>query len=311
MSKATTQLITPDKLATFDVSNLVFSDKPTESKFGKFVNIQTRNEDGTVGELMLETPYLSSMGIRRQTEYNNPDVHKGYTLPLSLWKTQPTPEQQTWYNVFEDIVSAARHYILSNPDMFSKRLSNGKIKVLDESSLENMSPITLKVDLTTGLPKFGPSLFPKLIAYNKDGEWDVQTTLYLPTGEEITDVEQYVDRPCTVKAVIRVESIFIGQAVKLQIKVWEACIEPIETTRRLLLNIAPPANASYNTSNNTSNNRYSLTEASYSPPPLEVGNSPTSFDDIQDSDNEDAQSSSPVEEPVTSLPPRRRAVARK
>jgi len=49
----------------------------------KRINIQTRNEDGTTGDLILSTSKLFSFGVSENTDPNTGKVN-GYVMPLCL-----------------------------------------------------------------------------------------------------------------------------------------------------------------------------------------------------------------------------------
>ena len=99
MSNDNTQ-ITP--IQGYDTKRMVFSepisgtipDSKPKIEF-KRINISTKNEDGSTGELILPTTRLFSFGVSENTSQETGKVN-GYTFPLCLWnKDCPTEEEKT------------------------------------------------------------------------------------------------------------------------------------------------------------------------------------------------------------------------
>ena len=72
--------------ANYSVDNIVFSEPqsssiPDSSMTFKRINIQTRNEDGTLRDLVIGTSRLFSFGV---SEERSPETDKvnGYKMPL-------------------------------------------------------------------------------------------------------------------------------------------------------------------------------------------------------------------------------------
>jgi hypothetical protein len=97
--------ITPAK--GYDTSRMIFSepvsgsipDSKPKIEFRR-VNISTRNEDGTVGELIIPTSRLFSFGVSENTSQETGSVN-GYTFPLCLWSRDgATEEEKTWTDTY-------------------------------------------------------------------------------------------------------------------------------------------------------------------------------------------------------------------
>ena len=103
----------------YDTKNMIFS----EAQAGtipnsvpqinyKRINIQTRNKDGSAGELVLSTNQLFSFGVSENT---NPDTGKvnGYVMPLCLWNRDgASKEEKEWSDTFDAIVERCKSHLV-------------------------------------------------------------------------------------------------------------------------------------------------------------------------------------------------------
>ena len=92
-------------------SRMVFSEPisgsvpDTKIEF-KRINISTRNDDGSVGELILPTERLFSFGVSENVSQDTGKV-TGYTFPLCLWtRDNPTAQEKAWTDTFDRVVEA-------------------------------------------------------------------------------------------------------------------------------------------------------------------------------------------------------------
>jgi hypothetical protein len=117
--------------------------------------------------------------------------------------------------------------------------------------LKKLTPIWRKVNQETGeIDETAiPALYPKLI-YAKERE-DAKTKEMIPSriitkfflADEVDENGdpmranplEFIGKSCTVSCALKVESIFVGQVIKLQCKVVEVDIKPLETKPKRLL----------------------------------------------------------------------------
>ena len=100
MTSENTQLTTA---SGYDVTRMVFSDpiqgtipnsKPAIAY--KRINISTKNEDGTVGELIFPTEQLFSFGVGENKSLDTGKVN-GYVMPLCLYnRDTPSKNEKSW-----------------------------------------------------------------------------------------------------------------------------------------------------------------------------------------------------------------------
>jgi hypothetical protein len=258
-----TQLSSSDN---YNVDKMVFSkaikgsskskDGEPQIKFSRIM-INTQNDDGSIGELIFPTTRLFSFGVSTNT---NPDTGmvNGYTLPLCLWnKDGASPQEKAFSNKLEEIVEKCKDHLLldSTKDETEKYdLERVELKKLN-------SFIYWKRDKGKIVEGTGPTLYPKLIESKKEGR--IKTPFFDQDGNDI-DPMKLIGKYCWVNAAIKIESIFIGAKIALQIKVYEAEVQLIDFGVKRLLprpkaqsrvevssgTILPISNASQNPSAN-------------------------------------------------------------
>jgi hypothetical protein len=198
----------------------------------KRINIGTKNEDGTSGELILETiGSLFSFGISPCTDPKTNEV-TGYSMGLCLWdKDNASSEEKEWTDVFTNIVEKCKDYLVENRDQISRF-------DLERGDLKKLNPLYWKKDdKGRVVDNAGPILSPKLIQSKKLNK--VLTNFYNENGEEI-NFNELIKKRCYVKGAIKIESIFIGKDIYLQVKLYEAEVRMIETGVKKLLKRPTP-----------------------------------------------------------------------
>lgn len=228
-----TQLISAD---SYDVENIVFS-TPVEQKIpdskisSKRIFLSTRNPDGTVGELCMATDEIYSFGVNLNLDEKNKDLVTGYTMPLCLFnKNGPTESEKQFVDTFNRIVEKCKDHIIENKDALDQySLERSELKKICNSLYYKRDPKN-KAKIMEGA---GPTLYAKLIFNKKKNE--ITTTFFnSQTGEEINPLD-LVDKHCYSKAVIKFESIFIGNKISLQIKLYDCGVKMIDSGRKKLL----------------------------------------------------------------------------
>lgn len=243
-SQMNTKLINASE---YNTDNMIFSEPnggsipgggPTIS-FSR-INISTKNDDGTIGELIMPTERLFSFGVSENT---SPDTGKvnGWTLPMCLWNRDGATKAETaWVDTFNKIVDKCIDHILANKEELDKF-------DLERSDFKKFNPLYWRKEkkMVNGKPQLvvaegtGPTLYTKLI-YSKKNE-NFITKFYDVNDNELDPLE-LLGKYCYMNGAVKIESIFIGNKISLQVKLYEAVIEPINTgTKRLL---RPTANSS-------------------------------------------------------------------
>ena len=220
---------------TYNVSNLRFR-KMIESTLPgangapsvnyKRVPIGTRNSDGSFGDLVLPTLRLYSFGLSANVSPNTGKIDS-YTLPLCLTnRNDPTVEEKKWVETFNRVVDATKDHIIDKKDEYGRY-------DLERVELKKLNPIWYKTEKGKIVDGAAPVLYAKVMMNKKTGKI---STLMLngTTGEEL-DPLTLANKPCYVEAAVKIESIYMGAKISLQVKVQEANIFLIDNTPKRLL----------------------------------------------------------------------------
>ena len=242
-----TQLTPPGE---YETSRMLFSEaisgsipKSTpEIKF-KRINISSRNEDGSTGDLIIPTQDLFSFGVTENLSQETSKVN-GWVLPLCLWNRDgATQEEKKFTDTHQAIVEKAIDHLVENREeleMFELRRED-----LTKSK-GGLDPIYWKKEKHTNaagrtvlrrVPGSGPTLYCKLIHSKKSGKFLSQ---FFNSEDEPIDPMTLMGKFSFVQAAIKYESIFIGanNRISLQIKLYEAVVRPASTGMKRLL--GPP-----------------------------------------------------------------------
>ena len=205
----------------------------------KRINIFTRNEDGTEGELIIPTERLYSFGISENTSQETSKI-TGYTFPLCLWSRDgATKEEMTWTDTFNSIVECCIDHLIDNREEIDKfELERNDLT----KSKGGLNPLYWKmekiIDEKTGkpsrvkVPGCGPTLYVKLVYSKKQDKF---LTQFYDLDGEFVEADTLMGKHCYVKSAVKIESIFIGSRISLQIKLYEAMVEPSKSGMKRLL----------------------------------------------------------------------------
>ena len=226
-SEKNNQLTDP---AGYDVKRMIFSDVVNASVKDspityKRVPISTLNKDGSVGDLILATSRLFSFGV---SENINPETKKpnGYTLPLCLWNRDgATPEEKAFTDTFNKIVEHTKQYLLKNKEELEQY-------DLEEAHLNKFNPLYWKKEKGKVVAGTGPTLYVKLIESKKNGKF---VSMFFNKQHQPIDPLSLKGKYCWATAGVKIESIYIGTKITLQVKLFEAIIELSESNIKPLL----------------------------------------------------------------------------
>jgi hypothetical protein len=210
----------------FDYDSVIFYKPETinlsdsQNVFRK-IKICVKNRDGTFGDLVFSAPKnLFSFGIQELRDSHG--SVSGYIMPISLWrKKEPTPEETNFIRVLQDIIDMSH-------DQVHKYIS-------EDVDTKRFSPLSFKkTDESLGEEKKSPILYTKLIYNKKDQKI---STLFIDENSnlEVSPVG-ILNKKCYVTGAIKIESIFLGDKVTLQIKLYEAIVRVMKQGKRLLNN---------------------------------------------------------------------------
>ena len=235
---ANTQLIST---SDFDTNRMIFSDPFQGSIPGggpsisfQRINISVRNKDGSVGELIMPTSRLFSFGVSENVDPGSGKVN-GWTFPLCMWsKDGPTKEEKDWTDTFDAIVERCIEHVLDNREKLDKyELERSDMKKFNpmywkkEKKMVNGKPVLAVVDGA------GPTLYTKLIFSKKNDKF---VTKFFDTNDNPIDpLTDLMGKYCYTNSAVKIESIFVGNKISLQVKLYEAVVEPMQTGGKRLL----------------------------------------------------------------------------
>jgi hypothetical protein len=257
-------------------------------KYGR-INISTRNPDGSIGDLILPTESLYSFGLSDNVDPNT-GKSNGLSMSLCMWsKDNATEAEKAWTTTLDKIVEHVKDHILDIKDEIGKY-------DLERNDLKKFNPLYWKRDKGKIVEGTGPMLYVKLIHSKKQDKFI--TKFFDEENDEELEPTSLIGKSFYTTCAIKVESIYVGSKISLQIKLFESNIRLLDTSRKRLLgrpsggmglgkapSIAPPAPA---------------------PVPTPT---PVSKDQIEDSDSEDDDrppTPPPVAPAVKKLPPKKK-----
>jgi hypothetical protein len=190
------------------------------------ISLQTRNEDGTSGDLILPTcKGLFSFGVSENT---NPETKKvnGYVMPVCLWNRDgASKEEKEWTTTFNNIIDACKEHLITN------RENIGQYE-LEQSDLKKFNPLYYKKEKGKVVPGTGPTLYAKLIVSKKQNKI---VSMFYDMDDQPIDPLNLLGKYCFVNAAIKIESIFIGNKISMQIKLYECDVKLMENGMKRLL----------------------------------------------------------------------------
>ena len=200
------------------------------------IPISTLNKDGSLGELVFQTEELFSFGVSENKDQATGKVN-GYTLPLCMWnKDAPTDSEKAFTQILEDVVEKCKDHLILD----ETKEEIGKYE-LERSELKTLNSfIYRKKEKGKVIEGVGPVLYPKLIESKKNNK--IITSIFNDRGQEI-DPMSLIGKFCWVKAAVKIESIYVGAKISMQVKVYEAEVRLVETGAKRLLQ-RPKAEAS-------------------------------------------------------------------
>lgn len=225
----------------YNVNNMIFSDPQQGNIPGskpaivfKRVLISTKNPNGTVGSLIFETERCFSYGVSENKSLDTGKLN-GYVLPICLYtKNGVTDREKEWVSTINSVVERCKKYLIDNKDELEQW-------TLEMADLKKLNPLYWKQEKGKIVEDAGPTLYGKLIVSKKNDNKIM--TIFHDGGEngEPQDINplDLVGKYCYVRAAIKVESIFIGNKISLQLKVYEVSVKIIQSGMPRLLSARP------------------------------------------------------------------------
>lgn len=203
----------------FDVNRIVFQDPQAGSVPDsnppitfKRIYLKVLNEDGSMGDLILPTGRVFSFGVSENISQETGKVN-GHVLPLCLWNRDgATKDQKKWVETFDNIVDHCKDHLLEHREEIEKY-------DLERADLKKLNPLYWKMEKGKRIEGLGPTLYAKLIASRKQNKI---LSMFFDVNNESMDPLSLKGRYCHVEAAVKIESIFIGNKISFQVKLYEA-----------------------------------------------------------------------------------------
>lgn len=216
----------------FNTENIIFSKPEIGNIPGQKINfkrirIACKNQDSSIGDLILSTPEkLHSFGLQESKDMAT-DKLNGYVLPICLWnRNGPSENEKKFTDLFNQISEYCKTFLLNNKEEIEKY-------DLDYADLKKFNPLFWKQEKGKIVEGKGPMLYCKVLLNKKNNK--INTIFVDEESNREIDPFKVLNKPCTVTAAIKFESIFIGNKISLQVKLYEVVVRPIDNSIRGLL----------------------------------------------------------------------------
>jgi hypothetical protein len=219
-------------VSNFSCENIIFS-KPEignipGQKIGfKRIRLGVKNPDGSIGDFILPTaPKIHTFGLQESVDMGTNKLN-GYILPLCLWnRNGPSQEEKQFTDLFDVISDYCKKYLVTHRDEIEKY-------DLELGDLKKFNPLFWKMDKGKVVENKGPMLYCKVLLNKKNNK--ITTIFVDEESNKIIDPFKIMNKPSQVTAAIKLESIFIGNKISLQVKLYEVVVKPIDNTIKGLL----------------------------------------------------------------------------
>lgn len=213
---------------------------PNSKLTAKSVKVNVKNPDGSVGDLLIATEKVFSFGVCEDNGFDGDNKLNGYKLPLCLYdKDTPSVKEKEWVSQLDVLTDRLKQLVLDKKDELEKYS-------LEKADLKGMnSALYWKKEKGKIVEGVGPTFYVKLMTKKTaDNGFDIKSKFYdLDTQGEL-DPKEIVGKYCYTRAVIKVESIFVGAKITIQFKVWEAHVSLLGASITKMLNPVSENNSS-------------------------------------------------------------------
>jgi hypothetical protein len=193
------------------------------------ISIQTRNEDGTTGDLIFPTSQLFSFGVSENT---NPETGKvnGYVMPLCLWNRDgASKDEKAWSDTFDKVIEKCKEHIVANREEIEQY-------DLAMTDLKKFNPLYWKKDKGKVVEGSGPTLYANLIVSKKQNK--IVSMFYDNNGDEV-DPLTLLGKYCYSTAAVKIESIFVGNKISMQVKLYECEVRLMDSGMKRMMKKRP------------------------------------------------------------------------
>jgi hypothetical protein len=236
------------QIVGYDLTRMRFS-KPktmTQPIPHDTIEITTINEDGTDGDMLIQTPGdLFSFGLSPNCDKATGEFKGSYAFPISFYEqnsskmAEPTEEQAAWVAAFDALMKQCVKHIMSNLQ------SIGLAEDTPESQFRKFNPMfyTKVKDPVTGKSTqrvaegAGPVLYSKVV-YSQEKK--TFGTIFCDKDNNELDPLELIGKFYKTKCVLKLASIFInGDRICPQVKLYETVVEEQTNEKKRFLGPVP------------------------------------------------------------------------
>ena len=199
----------------YNADNLIFEKVINKNGF-KFIPIKTKNQDGSIGDLIISpSTQFFSFGLQEQRDLTGKLC--GYTIPLYL-KSQEgySKEANEYIKTYNNIIEKCKEYLLDNKSDLKLDIETSDLRKFGKLYVGKKEEVGVKQYL-------------KVITRNKSTEAPKILSLFsYKDGSDIEDPMKLMNTPCKILPAVKIESIYIGAKISIQLKLYEAQVEVLE-----------------------------------------------------------------------------------
>lgn len=211
---STTTIINPKNL---DTTKICYSAPEINSIPGQkmtFKRIRMNYEiNNDLKDFVIESPAnLLSWGLTETRDLQTSAL-TGYQMAINLWsKPNKTSEEEQFIQAIDKIVDHVKEHLVNHRDSIERY-------DLELADLKKLNPLYYKMEKGQRVPDRGPTLYAKTMYSKKDN--NILTCFVDESLESRIDPMDILNKHCYVKFSLKVESIFIGTSISLQLKLKE------------------------------------------------------------------------------------------
>lgn len=194
------------------------------------------NKNGTTTDFIISTLESFCFGLSENTAQNSDEI-TGYTIPLALWdRAGPTTEQRAWTDNFTRVIEYIKEILIEKKEEY-------ELYSLEMSDLKKFgNKLYWKRERGQIVEGTGPTLYAPLMISKKNDTFTIRSEIYDNEGNQI-DPFRLKGNYCKAKVALKLESIYFGNSISLQLKVLEAKVAFMERNSGSLLISEPVGNS--------------------------------------------------------------------
>ena len=218
-------------LSTLDFNQIELSATESKSIPGQKLSYQRvrigiRNGNELNDLLIQSAPSLLAWGLRESRDLCTQELN-GYEIPIVLWTNRGTKEEKAFTDGFHDLCEHLKKMLIDRKD------TSGKYD-LELSDMKRLNPFHWKtdkgqiVDETRGPTFYGKCLFDRQ-------SHKINTIFVNEATKQFVNPKKLIKKHMYISFVLRVEGVFIGNRLSLQMRITEVLYREKENNRKSLL----------------------------------------------------------------------------